>query len=116
MTARALVDNRAGFYSASMLKGLPSSTTIIRLASSSTMIQRLALFLVIPTLIAACGQSPSGLEPVTLTEAQLKLYEQSCKNCHGMPGNPAPQAGDAAAWAPRDGKGLETLVKNGKTA
>lgn len=79
------------------------------------MIQRLAFLLVSTVLLSACGKSPSGLEPVTLTAAQQKLYDQSCKNCHGTPGNPAPQTGDMAAWTPRVGKGLETLVKNAIT-
>ena len=51
------------------------------------MIQRLALLFVFSTLVSACGSKPAGLEPVTLTEAQGKLFENSCKNCHAQAGN-----------------------------
>ncbi|HEX5360766.1 MAG TPA: c-type cytochrome [Fluviicoccus sp.] len=79
------------------------------------MIQRLALLFVFSTLVSACGSKPAGLEPVTLTEAQGKLFENSCKNCHAQAGNPAPQLGDQVAWEPRVAKGLDVLVKNAIT-
>lgn len=72
---------------------------------------RLALCLPAALILTACGK-PAGLEPVTLTEAQQKLFATSCKNCHDSPGNPAPQIGDGAAWGPRVAKGLDQLVKN----
>jgi cytochrome c5 len=74
--------------------------------------QRLAFLLVFSALATACGKAPDGLEPVTLTAAQQTLYAQSCKNCHELSGNPAPQTGDMTAWKPRVEKGLDTLVRN----
>lgn len=98
-----------------MQKGLPPQHKNKPASEFPHMIQRLALILVFSSLITACGKAPASLEPVSLTAAQTKLFEQSCKNCHAMPGNPAPQAGDMTAWAPRVEKGLDTLVKNAIT-
>ena len=75
---------------------------------------RLAICLPVALMLTACGK-PAGLEPVTLSDAQQKLFANSCKNCHGTPGNPAPQVGDQAAWTPRVAKGLDQLVKNAIT-
>ncbi|MEQ1439254.1 c-type cytochrome [Fontimonas sp. SYSU GA230001] len=71
-------------------------------------------------LASACGKSesppPAALPatavaaPVAADPAVQRLYEQTCKACHGVPGTGAPLAGDAAAWAPRVAQGLDTLL------
>ena len=38
------------------------------------------------------------------------LYETSCKACHAMPGNLAPQVHDRAAWDPRWKQGETVLL------
>jgi len=70
------------------------------------------LFLSLSVLVlAACGNTTS-LQPITLSEQQLKLFEQSCKTCHANASNPAPQMGDKAAWDKRLEQGLPTLVQH----
>lgn len=39
-------------------------------------------------------------------------YNQSCTFCHSTGAAGAPKTGDAAAWAPRLEKGMDTLVQN----
>jgi cytochrome c5 len=41
-----------------------------------------------------------------------EVYQQVCAACHGAGIAGAPKAGDAAAWAPRIGKGKDTLYKH----
>lgn len=40
------------------------------------------------------------------------IYQASCFGCHGTGALGAPKYGDAAAWADRASKGVDTLVKN----
>jgi cytochrome c5 len=67
--------------------------------------------------VAACGSPPpAALTPeqvVALTPADTRLaglYETSCKACHAMPGNLAPQVHDRAAWDPRWKQGEAVLL------
>ncbi|HQV23151.1 MAG: cytochrome c5 family protein [Moraxellaceae bacterium] len=70
------------------------------------------LFLSLSVLVlSACGNKAS-LQPITLSEQQQQLFEQSCKTCHANPANPAPQVGDKAAWDKRLEQGLPTLVQH----
>ena len=62
-------------------------------------------------LLTACGSKPA-LAPVTLTEQQSKLFQQSCQTCHANTASPAPQMGDIKAWEKRVEKGLPVLVQN----
>ncbi|HNI62694.1 MAG TPA: c-type cytochrome [Agitococcus sp.] len=62
-------------------------------------------------VLSACGNKTS-LQPITLSEQQQKLFEQSCKTCHANPASPAPQVGDKAAWDKRLEQGLPTLVQH----
>lgn len=62
-------------------------------------------------VLTACGNK-NTLQPVTLTEQQNKLFEQSCKTCHANPTNPAPQIGDKSAWDKRLEQGLPVLVQH----
>ena len=41
-----------------------------------------------------------------------KVYNQSCKSCHGTGVAGAPKLGDKAAWADRIAQGMDTLEKN----
>lgn len=73
-----------------------------------------SLLLVMPLLAAlsACG-SKNTLAPVTLTENQNKLFQQSCQTCHANPSAPAPQVGDKDAWQKRlDKGGMPLLVQH----
>lgn len=63
-------------------------------------------------MLAACSPKTT-LAPVTLTDSQHKLYQQSCQNCHNNPASPAPQAGDKQAWQQRlDKGGMALLVQH----
>lgn len=68
-------------------------------------------------LVAACGKSespPASSAPATVAVAAdpkiQRLYDQTCKSCHGIPGTGAPQTGDAAAWTPRVAQGMDKLL------
>jgi cytochrome c5 len=66
--------------------------------------------------LTACGAPQSALTPeqvMALTPADARLaglYEASCKACHAMPGNLAPQVHDRAAWDPRWKQGEQVLL------
>ena len=68
-------------------------------------------------LLAACGR-PAPPAPTPEQAALLKpadarlagLYETSCKTCHAMAGNIAPQVHDHAAWDPRWKQGEDVLL------
>ncbi len=67
-------------------------------------------------LLAACGKSeapPAAAPPAAAASAGPELqaiYDRSCKACHGVPGTGAPATGNAQAWAPRLGQGIDTLL------
>lgn len=72
----------------------------------------LALFV---TVLAGCGERPASAQsPVvaakTLSPELQAIYARSCATCHVVPATGAPQAGDAAAWAPRLAQGEDTLL------
>lgn len=67
--------------------------------------------------VTACGSPPpAALTPeqvMALTPANARLaglYETSCKACHAMPGNLAPEVHDRAAWDPRWKQGEPVLL------
>lgn len=78
----------------------------------------LSLSLSVVLFLAACGGGSSAPAPAAsavtpppaAAPAVMKLYEQTCHNCHSMPASGAPQAGDKNAWAPRIAQGRETLI------
>jgi cytochrome c5 len=39
-----------------------------------------------------------------------KIYDTSCRTCHGVPASGAPQAGDVKTWAPRAAQGKDVLI------
>jgi len=45
-------------------------------------------------------------------QAVVDKYNKSCMACHASGAAGAPKTGDAAAWAPRLDKGMDTLVAN----
>lgn len=55
----------------------------------------------------AAAPAPTAADP-----AVQRLYDQTCKTCHSVPGTGAPQVGDAAAWAPRVAQGMDTLLEH----
>ena len=86
----------------------PSPRHRKRFASAS-----LALLL---SLLAGCGGQPAAsassapVRTAALAPELQAIYARSCANCHGVPATGAPQAGDAAAWAPRIAQGEDTLL------
>ncbi len=79
----------------------------------------LTLTLTATMLLAACGGGSSApaqstaaaaTPPPAAAPAVMKIYEQTCHNCHSMPASGAPQAGDKNAWAPRVAQGRDTLI------
>jgi cytochrome c5 len=76
-----------------------------------------AICLIAVTLLAACnGEAPTAAPSAAAASAIpadpniAKIYVQTCKACHAIPGTGAPQAGDAKAWAPRSAQGMSTLL------
>jgi cytochrome c5 len=79
--------------------------------------------------IAPVGRLNTG-EPIPATSPEAEIaakpvepaardgeavYNAACVACHATGAAGAPRLGDAAAWAARADKGLETLVKNAIT-
>lgn len=70
--------------------------------------------------LSACGGKPGAASSaeaaaaatptVAASPATLKLYEQTCRNCHAVAASGAPQTGDLKAWAPRVAQGREILL------
>lgn len=86
-----------------------------------TKLTGLALLAGCLTLVLGCGEtgsssaSPEAVKAVTLMPVDPDLaaiYQRSCKSCHGIGVANIPQAGDAAAWQPRLGKGMDGLMNS----
>lgn len=60
------------------------------------------------TQVAAADQASSG------PRAGDAIYNNACAACHASGAAGAPVTGDAAAWAPRIDKGMDTLVKHAR--
>ncbi|MDZ7684143.1 MAG: c-type cytochrome [Gammaproteobacteria bacterium] len=63
--------------------------------------------------------SPADIERATsmqpADEALARIYNRSCRNCHGITGVGAPLTGHAAAWEPRlEARGREGLLASTK--
>ncbi|MFK7730727.1 MAG: cytochrome c5 family protein [Pseudomonadales bacterium] len=58
---------------------------------------------------AAAAAKPSG------PRSGEDIYSASCTACHAVGVSGAPKFGDAAQWAPRIAKGLDTLYANSIT-
>jgi cytochrome c5 len=48
--------------------------------------------------------------PVAAARSGADVYAEACAACHGAGIAGAPRIGDSAAWAPRIGQGMDTLV------
>lgn len=78
--------------------------------------------LLVSLVIAACGQksadsgstassaAPATVAVISADPAVQKIYDTTCKSCHGIPASGAPQAGDKAAWAPRVAQGKDVVI------
>lgn len=67
--------------------------------------------------LAGCSEeaAPSlstTAQAVPADTALAQLYTASCRQCHANPAAGAPLTGDAAAWAPRLAKGMDTLLEH----
>ncbi|WP_161554200.1 c-type cytochrome [Stenotrophobium rhamnosiphilum] len=86
----------------------------------STHIRNAFVAIALTMTLAACGGGTSAPAPAAApaapaapaTPATIKLYGQTCHNCHSIPGTGAPQAGDTKAWSGRLYKGREALLNN----
>lgn len=56
----------------------------------------------------------TSVAPVAAVSGDIgkKRYEYTCKMCHDSGVAGAPKFGDKAAWQPRLGEGMETLIKH----
>ncbi len=67
-------------------------------------------------ILAACGKSETSVPaavaaPIVAADpAVQRLYDQTCRSCHSVPGTGAPQTGDRAAWEPRVAQGMDVLL------
>ena len=73
-------------------------------------------------MLAACGQksadgnsatpaaAPAAVAVTSADPAIQKIFDTTCKSCHGVPASGAPQAGDSKAWAPRVAQGKDALI------
>lgn len=79
---------------------------------------RVGIILIVALLMSACGDTGgSGNEAASRNlkpaDAELaSIYNRSCRSCHTVAGTGSPLTGDAAAWAPRMEKGINTLLDN----
>lgn len=96
-----------------------------QIVADPMVLQEVAARIAVPARVAVAGEDNSALTiaPVTATPAGAgpalsvpkdghEVFEQACTACHGAGIAGAPKAGDAAAWAPRRAKGIETLYKH----
>jgi cytochrome c5 len=78
--------------------------------------------------VQIAGQSSPQSEPAAATadaapaataaagpKTGEQVYNSNCVACHGTGAAGAPKFGDAAAWAPRIAKGIDTLLAHAKT-
>lgn len=59
-------------------------------------------------------QAPAAPAPVASAEplSDEQIYQNNCMACHTTGAAGAPKIGDAAAWAPRIAKGMDTIMTN----
>ena len=68
--------------------------------------------------VYVAGESEPEPEPAAAATAAAgpksgdEVYNSSCVTCHGTGVAGAPKLGDAAVWAPRIAKGMDTLMSN----
>jgi cytochrome c5 len=84
--------------------------------------KRLALMCVAAALLAACSPAKPAADPAQVAATALaaepadpnlaRLYDSSCKACHGHAGSGAPPTHDHASWDPRWAKGEAALVQS----
>lgn len=65
-----------------------------------------------PPMATARDLPVSKKAPDAASEAK-KIYEETCKMCHGQDGMGAPVVGDKPAWAAVTDKGMAVVYKNG---
>jgi cytochrome c5 len=80
-----------------------------------------AATLALAAALAACGggETPAPQPPgaaaapgAAPADPRLaRLYNRSCKTCHGAPGTGAPLSGDARAWEARLAQGMPVLLE-----
>lgn len=59
-------------------------------------------------------QAPAAPAPVASAEplSDEQIYQNNCMACHTTGAAGAPKIGDAAAWAPRIARGMDTVMAN----
>lgn len=56
-----------------------------------------------------CAAAPVAVSSSSEPRSGTQVYDSKCAMCHASGAAGAPKFGDAAAWAPRIGQGMETL-------
>jgi cytochrome c5 len=84
--------------------------------------KRLALIALAAGLLSACAPAKPAPDPARVAAVALaaepadpylaKLYDSSCKACHGHAGSGAPATHDHTSWDPRWAKGEPALVQS----
>jgi len=67
------------------------------------------------TVVQAGDAEPQPIAapaPAATARSGADVYAEACAACHGAGIAGAPRVGDSAAWAPRIGQGMDTLVQH----
>ncbi|MFL0811128.1 MAG: c-type cytochrome [Agarilytica sp.] len=56
-----------------------------------------------------CASAATKVAAASGPRSGQEVYDSKCATCHATGAAGAPKLGDAAAWAPRIGKGMDTL-------
>ncbi len=59
-----------------------------------------------------CAAAPVAVVSSSEPRSGEQVYDSKCAMCHASGAAGAPKFGDAAAWGPRIGKGMDTLYSN----
>ena len=67
---------------------------------------------IVPETASAAGAAAAPVAAAGGSRSGKEVYDSACFACHGTGAAGAPMLGDAAAWAPRADKGMDTLMNH----